>query len=71
MSTAPLVKMANHIASNVPSQHDPAAETAAHIQRFWTPAMIDALSRQVADDPSSVSAPVLAALGTLRPEHVS
>ena len=71
MSAASLVKMANHIASNVPARHDPAAETAAHIQRFWSPAMIDSLAQQVADDPSSVSTPVQSALATLRPERVS
>jgi hypothetical protein len=71
MSNAPLIKMANHIAANVPARHEATTETTQHIQRFWTPTMIDALSREVASNPGVVSAPVRAALATLRPEGVS
>jgi len=71
MSSAPLVKMANHIAANVPTRDDAATETTQHIRRFWTPAMIDALAREVAGDPAAVSAPVQAALASLRPGGAS
>jgi len=36
---AHLVKMANQIASNVPSRDDIAGQVANHLRTFWTPVM--------------------------------
>ena len=38
--TDQLVRMADQIATNLATASDPAGETAQHIAKFWTPAMI-------------------------------
>ena len=68
MTVDPLVRMANQIAASVPGRHDVAAETAAHLARFWTPGMIDLLVGHVRAHPDVVGPDVRQALTILRPE---
>jgi formate dehydrogenase subunit delta len=68
MSSAPLVKMANQIAASVPNRTHAGVETAQHIQRFWTPAMIDELAAFARVNPDDVAPDVRQALDALRPE---
>ncbi len=67
MKPEPLVRMANQIAASVPGRDDVAAETAAHLLRFWTPAMIDLLGGHVRAHPGTVGPDVAEALAILRP----
>ena len=68
MTTAPsaehqrLVKMANQIASNIPTRTEVAAQVGHHLRQFWTPGM-RAMLLQIADDtPEQLSPEVHAAL---------
>ena len=65
MSTSRLARMANQIAASVPDQSQATAQTAAHLQAFWTPAMIDALLLESAADPGLLSEPARDALDLL------
>jgi hypothetical protein len=67
MTSSRLVRMANQIATCVPDQQAAGVQTASHLKSFWTPAMIDALAEEAVRDPESISEPVRAALGALRP----
>jgi hypothetical protein len=69
--TDSLVRMANQIALSVPDQALAAEQTAAHLKAFWTPSMIDELTREVARDPECVNSTVKQALADLRPEALN
>jgi formate dehydrogenase subunit delta len=65
MPADPLVKMANQIAASVPDREHASVETAQHIHRFWTPAMIHELVAHVRQHPTSVLPEVSRALSEL------
>jgi N-acetyl-beta-hexosaminidase len=65
MLADPLVKMANQIAASVPDRENASVETAQHIQRFWTPAMIRELVAHARQNPTSVVPEVTRALADL------
>jgi len=62
-----LVKMANQIAANVPAltAEDRVAATAAHLKRFWTPAMIEHLRAHLREHGEDLSPAAAAALRAL------
>ena len=53
-----LVKMANQIAASIPAPTPEArvASAAAHLKRFWTPAMVAKLKHHLADGGAGLSA---------------
>lgn len=62
-----LVKMANQIAANVPAATAEARVTAAaaHIKRFWTPAMIEHLRGHLGEHGADLAPAAAAALRSL------
>lgn len=68
MSIADLVRMSNQIAANF-SHHEAeqaAAETAYHLERFWTPRMLDQLAAHARADADDLDPLVVDAIGRLR-----
>ena len=57
-----LVYMANQIATNLATTPDPAAETAAHIARYWDPRMKAMIGAAPRDGLSLVAAAAIAQL---------
>ena len=62
-----LVKMANQIVASIPAPTPEARidSAAAHLRRFWTPAMIARLKQHLAADGQDLSAAAAAALRAL------
>jgi formate dehydrogenase subunit delta len=68
MTTEPLVRMANQIASNY-AHHPPeqaATEVAAHLRSFWAPAMRAELTEYADDGGTGVDPVVVVALDLIR-----
>jgi len=61
-----IVRMANQIASNIPSHGAPEIEVAHHLIQFWTPTMLRYLSEDA--DPLSLSPIVIKAIKSLELE---
>jgi len=57
-----LVKMANQIASNIPTRTEVPAQVGQHLRQFWTPGMLAALAQIADDTPEQLSPEVHAAL---------
>ena len=62
---AHLIKMANQIASNVPTREDVPAQVSAHLRQFWTSEMQQALQEIAAETPDRLTEEVLHALRSL------
>jgi hypothetical protein len=62
---AHLIKMANQIASNVPTREDVPGQVSAHLRQFWTPEMQHTLQKIAAETPDRLTEDVLYALRSL------
>ena len=66
-----LVSMANQIAASVPDRSRSSEQTAAHLQAFWAPTMIDELASVARDQPDLLAPAVREAVTTLRPTEAA
>ena len=57
-----LIKMANQIASNIPTREDIPGQISAHMRQFWTSDMLKTLSEIAAEMPDLLSEDVHSAL---------
>ena len=62
---AHLIKMANQIASNVPTREDVPAQISAHMRQFWTSEMQKTLRQIASETPDLLSEDVHNALQSL------
>lgn len=60
-----LVKMANQIASNIPTRTAVAAQVGQHLRQFWTPGMRASLAQIARDRPDELTPEVHAALDAM------
>jgi hypothetical protein len=60
-----LIKMANQIASNIPSKEDIPGQISAHMRQFWTSEMQQTLRDIAAETPDILSEDVHTALRSL------
>ena len=60
-----LIKMANQIASSIPTRDDIPAQISAHMRQFWTSEMLKTLREIAAETPEILSEDVRSALHSL------
>ena len=60
-----LIKMANQIASNIPTKDDIPSQISAHMRQFWTSEMQQTLRDIAAETPDILSEDVRTALRSL------
>ena len=60
-----LIKMANQIASSIPTQYDIPGQISAHMRQFWTTEMLKTLREIAAETPDILSEDVHSALQSL------
>ena len=60
-----LIKMANQIATNIPTREDIAGQISAHMRQFWTSEMLQTLREIAAETPDILSEEVHSALQSL------
>ena len=60
-----LIKMANQIASSVPTREEVPAQISAHMRQFWTTEMLQTLREIAAETPDLLSEDVHSALQSL------
>ena len=60
-----LIKMANQIASSIPTREDIPGQVSAHMRQFWTSEMLKTLSEIAAETPDLLSEDVHSALQSL------
>lgn len=60
-----LIKMANQIASSIPTREDIPGQISAHMRQFWTPEMLKTLRQIAAETPDILSEDVHSALQSL------
>ena len=60
-----LIKMANQIASNIPTKDDIPGQISAHMRQFWTSEMQQTLREIAAETPDILSEDVHSALRSL------
>ena len=60
-----LIKMANQIASSIPTREDIPGQVSAHMRQFWTSEMLQTLRQIAVETPDILSKDVLSALQSL------
>ena len=60
-----LIKMANQIASSIPTREDVPAQISQHMRQFWTTEMLKTLRTIAAETPDILSEDVHSALQSL------
>ena len=60
-----LIKMANQIATSIPTRDDIPRQISAHMRQFWTSEMLQTLREIAAETPDILSEDVHSALQTL------
>ena len=60
-----LIKMANQIASSIPTREDVPGQISAHLRQFWTSEMLQTLRQIAVETPDILSEDVHSALQSL------
>ena len=60
-----LIKMANQIASSIPTREDIPGQISAHLRQFWTSEMLQTLRQIAVETPDILSEDVHSALQSL------